>query len=458
MKNKIFKNLIILAVILSLALTTIVSFAGCNQEGDNDNPNIQLTTPTNVRVDGLIASWDNSSGSISYTVRIGTREFLSDANEFDLSGLNLAFHVSHDIRVRANAANSAYNSPFSTTVPFIIGLPPHYMLNDSEWYEVRNSTIEGLSFHNQIQENLVSGTIAVGLPTSQELIRILDAARNAGLVDVDTYTFLRVFLMLVDTTQLFPSAGFELQTYNSISKVSSFTDFPNQDREDVTHFYFSLECDSSNGNAKYLFAYAPTEYANYDYGKLNTGLPAVDGIFSSLGVLSYHGFDAVADDLDLPQGIEAIDFIQVTNQFAEFLLASELDGFSQNGSPNTLYLNETRDMNYHVKNILEMAGIIGGGDDDDLFSVVSSIDNVEVSEFTIRHDRQNIRELNIVSGAYIAFGDIANVMFGNIDNVDLTSLDNVLIPITLFLNLEFDFNSGSVQLPANYFLRLSTIV
>jgi len=347
------------------------------------------------------------------------------------------------------------NSGFSVSVQFTIvdnsQLPPE-PITANEWYAIRNATIDGLNFYLPNQQNYVAASFTVGLPTNREILDILTPEFNP--LD-PLFMAIMIALAAVDTAALSPSIGLSAQTYDTVTRLTNFINIPHVGRTDTTNTYLSIE---DYNLSEYLFAYLPLGIIDYipgnaDFERVAMGLERPDGIYSPLGTLSYHGWDGSFGDVEIPY-FDIATFRQISDAFGDFLRSAELEGFTQDGRPNTLYLISKDEINSHIVNILSMVNIIGdiGGDDfGEWLAILGAVDDAEVSDFYIVHDREYIREINIIAVSSVAFGDIISIILGEEFLGSTNTFDNIFIPISFIINLDFDFNAGKVLLPVSYF-------
>ena len=139
-KEKRRNRIITLMIIMALALTA--GFAACGEESGK----IELQTPTNIRMDGTLLTWDKVENADYYMVSVDGVEKLTSKNRYDLSILSLP--DTYGVQVMALGDGEKYE--------------------DSGWSKVKEYLVEGpeFTFNEQMNGYIVTG---IGTITSDEI-------------------------------------------------------------------------------------------------------------------------------------------------------------------------------------------------------------------------------------------------------------------------------------------------
>ena len=139
-RKKRRNRIITLMIIMALALT--VGFAACGGESGK----IELQTPTNIRMDGTLLTWDKVENADGYMVSVDGVEKLTSKNRYDLSILSLP--DTYGVQVMALGDGNKYA--------------------DSGWSKVKEYVVEGpeFTFNEQMNGYIVTG---IGTITSDEI-------------------------------------------------------------------------------------------------------------------------------------------------------------------------------------------------------------------------------------------------------------------------------------------------
>ena len=139
-KEKRRNRIITLMIIMALALTA--GFAACGEESGK----IELQTPTNIRMDGTLLTWDKVENADYYMVSVDGVEKLTSKNGYDLSILSLP--DTYGVQVMALGDGEKYE--------------------DSGWSKVKEYLVEGpeFTFNEQMNGYIVTG---IGTITSDEI-------------------------------------------------------------------------------------------------------------------------------------------------------------------------------------------------------------------------------------------------------------------------------------------------
>lgn len=139
-KEKRRNRIITLMIIMALALTA--GFAACGEESGK----IELQTPTNIRMDGTLLTWDKVENADYYMVSVDGVEKLTSKNRYDLSILSLS--DTYGVQVMALGDGEKYE--------------------DSGWSKVKEYLVEGpeFTFNEQMNGYIVTG---IGTITSDEI-------------------------------------------------------------------------------------------------------------------------------------------------------------------------------------------------------------------------------------------------------------------------------------------------
>ena len=130
-KEKRRNRIITLMIIMALALTA--GFAACGEESGK----IELQTPTNIRMDGTLLTWDKVENADYYMVSVDGVEKLTSKNRYDLSILSLS--DTYGVQVMALGDGEKYE--------------------DSGWSKVKEYLVEGpeFTFNEQMNGYIVTG-------------------------------------------------------------------------------------------------------------------------------------------------------------------------------------------------------------------------------------------------------------------------------------------------------------
>lgn len=130
-KEKRRNRIITLMIIMALALTA--GFAACGEESGK----IELQTPTNIRMDGTLLTWDKVENADYYMVSVDGVEKLTSKNRYDLSILSLP--DTYGVQVMALGDGEKYE--------------------DSGWSKVKEYLVEGpeFTFNEQMNGYIVTG-------------------------------------------------------------------------------------------------------------------------------------------------------------------------------------------------------------------------------------------------------------------------------------------------------------
>ena len=139
-RKKRRNRIITLMILMALALTA--AFAACGGESGK----IELQTPTNIRMDGTLLTWDNVENADGYMVSVDGLEKLTSKNRYDLSILSLP--DTYGVQVMALGDGEKYE--------------------DSGWSKVKEYVVEGpeFTFNEQMNGYIVTG---IGTVTSDEI-------------------------------------------------------------------------------------------------------------------------------------------------------------------------------------------------------------------------------------------------------------------------------------------------
>ena len=130
-KEKRRNRIITLIMLMALALTA--GFAACGEESGK----IELQTPTNIRMDGTLLTWDKVENADYYMVSVDGVEKLTSKNRYDLSILSLS--DTYGVQVMALGDGEKYE--------------------DSGWSKVKEYLVEGpeFTFNEQMNGYIVTG-------------------------------------------------------------------------------------------------------------------------------------------------------------------------------------------------------------------------------------------------------------------------------------------------------------
>jgi len=307
-------------------------------------------------------------------------------------------------------------------------------------------------------------------------------------------------LGIVDVQTLIPTAGIEVETLGTVSRITQFVETAHADRVDSMVSYLSIE---PYEDERMLFGYVDAaiydirEYG-FDFIRESMDMVAPANVFSPLGVLAHYGLQELAgtDDIDIPLGDILLNLTTANLLISTMLLPQiTLDLFTQGGAPNTLYVAAMDEINAMLPDLIAMLPDLipelappdiisptpdnspvpdyngsegdrsrngnehgGGAEDGEVpllwVALLSAImEELEITHMAVRHDRAIVRGMDIEIEAMIALGDILSLILdGNSDFDDMTDgLGQILIPLTFSVSVEFDYGNSTVALPQNYF-------
>ena len=144
-----------------MALALTAGFAACGEESGK----IELQTPTNIRMDGTLLTWDKVENADGYMVSVDGVEKLTSKNRYDLSILSLP--DTYGVQVMALGDGDKYA--------------------DSGWSKVKEYVVEGLefTFNEQMNGYIVTG---IGTITSDE-IEVPDAYKGLPVYGIGYRAF-----------------------------------------------------------------------------------------------------------------------------------------------------------------------------------------------------------------------------------------------------------------------------
>ena len=158
-RKKRRNRIITLMILMTLALTAC--FAACGEESGK----IELQTPTNIRMDGTLLTWDKVENADGYMVSVDGLEKLTSKNRYDLSILSLP--DTYGVQVMALGDGEKYA--------------------DSGWSKVKEYVVEGpeFTFNEQMNGYIVTG---IGTVTSDE-IEVPDAYKGLPVYGIGYRAF-----------------------------------------------------------------------------------------------------------------------------------------------------------------------------------------------------------------------------------------------------------------------------
>ena len=492
MKSIFFKSKIKIALVAVAMAMVLLFITAC--------PTIlpvpqQLQAPTNLAVDaGLVVTWDKVDGAVSYRVSVNGVVHASDNNAFNIIYLNIFTGSTVMVAVMAVAATSAgvENSSFSQSITFYAGgnnfppppppppTPPPEPITALEWSSIKSATIEEFSAFNPNPNYTAQTNIAMRLPSNIAgiLAPEVNSLVNLGLINAGQALLINIALATMDFNTFMPTFELDATVDGLYTRLDSAMNQQGQ-AVDATTIYLEVidrsshlmgEIESRHSLAVYfdpafLDIYDPNDLNalyEFDFVRQMLDLCAPTSITSAWGVALSHALEH--NNLPLPPQLD-LSFSELGYFVTEDIVPRiALELFTQNAATNTLYLQEIALINDNALVWLELLpnlildaiiDLLPGIDAPALaiLGVLDAIENVQLQDLKLIHDRDIIVGIDTTASAMVAFGDILNLLIVDdaLTGDYLNLFGDILIPVTFVITTDFTYGNASVILPANVF-------